>query len=161
MENKNVGWLLLGISVLMIIIIFLFNNSAQHFIDNTCPYVANGMECPAYNALNNQTYFSLAVVGILILVGLFLIFSNPNEKVIIKEVEKKMKERKFDISGLNSEERKVFQFIQENKAIFQAELIEKTEIGKIKMSRILDRLENRGLVERKRRGMNNIVVLKN
>jgi len=39
-------------------------------------------------------------------------------------------------------------------------LIEKTGFGKAKMTRIIDRLEGRCFVERKRRGMTNIVVLK-
>ncbi|MEK6845043.1 MAG: MarR family transcriptional regulator [Nanoarchaeota archaeon] len=50
--------------------------------------------------------------------------------------------------------------MQNNKAIFQAELIEKTKFGKAKITRILDRLEGKGFVERKRRGMTNIVVLR-
>tara|TARA_Y100000310_G_scaffold79304_3_gene76019 strand:- start:11104 stop:11229 length:126 start_codon:yes stop_codon:yes gene_type:complete len=32
--------------------------------------------------------------------------------------------------------------------------------GKAKVSRIIDRLENKDIVERKRRGMTNVVVLK-
>jgi len=34
-------------------------------------------------------------------------------------------------------------------------------IGKVGMTRMLDKLESKGLVERKRRGMNNVVVLNN
>ena len=37
---------------------------------------------------------------------------------------------------------------------------EKLEIGKVGMTRILDKLESKDIVERKRRGMNNVVVLK-
>ena len=37
---------------------------------------------------------------------------------------------------------------------------QKTNFGKAKMTRIIDRLEGRGFVERKRRGMTNVVVLK-
>ena len=44
--------------------------------------------------------------------------------------------------------------------MFQADLIDKSGLGKVKISRILDRLEGKGLIERKRRGMNNIVVFK-
>ena len=40
-----------------------------------------------------------------------------------------------------------------------ADLIEKTGFGKAKMTRIIDRLEGKGFVERKRRGMTNVVVL--
>ena len=69
-------------------------------------------------------------------------------------------EKKIDLSGLRPEEKQIFNFVKENGAIFQADLIEKTGFGKAKMSRIIDRLEGRGLVERKRRGMTNVVVLK-
>ena len=55
--------------------------------------------------------------------------------------------------------RDILKIIQENKTIFQAEIIEKTKLGKAKITRIIDRLEGKGFVERKRRGMTNIVVL--
>ena len=50
--------------------------------------------------------------------------------------------------------------MQKQKTVFQADLIEQTEFGKAKMTRILDRLEGKGYIERKRRGMTNVVVLK-
>jgi len=40
------------------------------------------------------------------------------------------------------------------------ELMDKLEIGKVKMTRLLDKLEAKQFIIRKRRGMNNIVVLK-
>ena len=49
---------------------------------------------------------------------------------------------------------------EENGAIFQKTLMEKLEIGKVKTTRLLDKLESKQFIERKRRGMNNIVVLK-
>ena len=50
--------------------------------------------------------------------------------------------------------------MQENNAVFQADLMEKLQIGKVKTTRLLDKLEAKQIIERKRRGMNNIVVLK-
>ena len=44
--------------------------------------------------------------------------------------------------------------------MFQADLIEKTGFSKARMTRIVDKLEGNDLVERKRRGMTNVVVLK-
>jgi len=58
------------------------------------------------------------------------------------------------------QEKQVLDLVIENKAVFQADLIEKTGFGKAKMTRIIDRLEGQGIVERKRRGMTNVVVLK-
>jgi len=50
--------------------------------------------------------------------------------------------------------------IKEGKAMFQSDLMEKLEIGKVKTTRLLDKLESKQLIERKRRGRNNIVVLR-
>ena len=65
------------------------------------------------------------------------------------------------IRTLKQEEREIYSIINNAEgAIFQAELVEKSGYSKVKVSRILDRLEGRGLVERKRRGMTNIVIAK-
>lgn len=77
-----------------------------------------------------------------------------------KTIHKKPEKKKINTSNLKPEEKQVLSLIQENKAIFQADLIEKTGFGKAKMTRIIDRLEGKEIVERKRRGMTNIVVLR-
>lgn len=160
MENKNVGWLIIGISALIVGIIFLFNNAMKRIIDAGCPMIHDGVYCPAYGTINQQTYLSLAIVGILIMMGITLIVSKTKEKIIIKKVKEKEVKRILDIHDLKQEEKQVLQLIQENKTIFQADLIEKTGFGKAKMTRIIDRLEGKGFVERKRRGMTNVVVLR-
>ncbi len=161
MENKNVGWLILGISAVVIIMVFLFNQAMLNIVNN-CPTVQLGYECPAHGTVKQQTYLSLAIVGILIIIGLMLIFSKPKEKIVFKKIKENDKNEKknIDISQLTSEEKAVLKLIQENKAIFQADLIEKLGFPKAKVTRILDRLEGQGIVERKRRGMTNVVVLK-
>ena len=159
MENKNVGYLLLGISVLIILIIFLFNSTLRDFVTSSCSLAHGDLySCPMYKTINQQTYLALGIVGLLIVVGFVLIFSKPHERVIFRKVGNK--KIKLDTSGLNREEKRVLSFVQENKTIFQADLIEKTGFGKAKMTRILDRLEGKGFVERKRRGMTNVVVLR-
>ena len=160
MENKNVGWLIIGISALIVGIIFLFNNAMKRIIDSGCSMMHNLGYCPAYATINQQTYLSLSIVGMLALIGIFLIVSKPREKIVIKKVKEKETKRYFDTRELKSEEKDVLNLIQSNKAVFQSELIEKMGLGKAKMTRIIDRLEGRGFVERKRRGMTNVVVLK-
>ena len=162
MENKNVGYMLIGISVLMIMIIFMFKSALTKFVDSSCTLAHGRDYCPMYSTISQQTYLALGIVGILIVVGLVLIFSKPQEKIIVKTktVQKKPEKKIIDTKLLKPEEKKIFEFIKENKTIFQADLIEKTGFGKAKMTRILDRLEGRGFIERKRRGMTNVVVLK-
>lgn len=159
MENKHVGYLVVGISIIIIIIILLFNSAMRDIVNATCS-AEHGTSCPMYASINKQTYLALSIVGILITIGLFLIFSKQSERVIVKEVKTKEVKKKIDTSDLRQEDKDVLKIIEENKAIFQADLIEKTNFGKAKMTRIIDRLENKGIVERKRRGMTNVVVLK-
>jgi hypothetical protein len=66
------------------------------------------------------------------------------------------------IEGLTGEdERKIVQMIaDEGGTIFQSQLVERSGFSKSKVSIVLDRLEARGLLERRRHGMSNAVVLK-
>ena len=161
MENKNVGYLLLGISVILIGIIFLFNNVLVDAVRSSC-FIQHGdvQSCKMYDSVNYQTYLALGLVGLLIMVSLILIFSKQSERIIIKKVKERKIAKKIDTSSLKQEEKQVLGLVMESKAIFQADLIEKTGFGKAKMTRIIDRLEGKGIVERKRRGMTNVVVMK-
>ena len=160
MENKNVGYLILGISLLIIVIIFIFNNAMTTIVKEGCPYAHAGYSCPAFKTITQQTYLSLSIVGLLVIIGFILIFSKPEQKIIIRKIKENIKKKEIDMSDLKSEEKQVLKLIIEQKAMFQADLIEKSNMGKVKVSRILDKLEGRGIIERKRRGMNNLVVLK-
>ncbi len=162
MENKNVGYLILGISVLFIFVIFLFNNAMKNIIEQGCPLIAEhgGAFCPAYGTINQQTYLSLAIVGILIIVALFLVFSRQSEKIIIKKIKEKLIRKEINMNELSREEKQIYELINESKAVFQSDIIEKLSINKAKVTRVLDKLENKGLIERKRRGLTNVVVLK-
>jgi uncharacterized membrane protein len=157
MENKNVGWLIIGIFIIIEIIILLFNFGINSFLDQTC---SHGASCTMYETLKLQTYLSHTIAGIILIIGLFLIFTK--EKIIIKKIKEKSKKKKIDISNLNEKEKEVIRILQkENGGIFQADLKEKLKIGKVGLTRLLDKLESKELIERKRRGMNNFVILKN
>jgi len=160
MENKNVGYLLLGVTAVVVAIIFIFNSALKEIVSTSCTAVGHGDTCPMYDTITQQTTLALVIAGLLFIVALVLIFSKPHEKIVVKKVKEKTKSKTFDLSGLKPEEKQVFSIVKENKTIFQADLIEKLGFGKAKMSRILDRLEGKGFVERKRRGMTNVVVLK-
>jgi len=157
MENKQVGMLVMGISFMIGVIILIFNKGLRDIVAETCNH---GPECTMYNTIAVQTWLSLAIAGVVFILGLVIMFNKPKEKIIIKTV--KDKKKKLDLEGLNQLEKKVIKIVQEeNGAIFQKTLMEKLEIGKVGMTRLLDKLESKQLIERKRRGMSNIIVLKN
>ena len=157
MKNRNVGYLIIGIAVIIGVIIWIFNAGLKRIVGQTC---SHGGACTMYDTITVQTWLSLAISGIVLIIGLFLIFSKEQEKIVIKKVKQKIRKKKLDLSGLGSEEKKAVKILQEeNGAIFQKTLMERLEVGKVGMTRLLDKLESKQIIERKRRGMNNIVVL--
>ena len=156
MKNKSVGLLIIGIAIVIGIIILIFNLGVGNIISATC---SHGSSCSMYSSLKIQTYVGLAVALLVLIIGLFLFFSKPEEKVVVKQFKEKKK--KLSYSGLDKQEKEVVKILEkENNAVFQASLMEKLGIGKVGITRLLDKLEAKQIIERKRRGMNNIVVLK-
>ncbi|MDP3987174.1 MAG: hypothetical protein Q8P81_03045 [Nanoarchaeota archaeon] len=158
MDNKHVGGILIGIAILLVFIIIIFQSALKEIVVASCG-IEHGEFCPMEQTVDRQTYLALGIVGLLILVGLVLIFNKPKERVVIKKV--KDKKKKLDLSSLDSKEKEAVNLLQkENGTIFQAELMEKLGIGKVGITRLLDKLEAKQIIERKRRGMNNVVVLR-
>ncbi len=61
----------------------------------------------------------------------------------------------------NTDEEEIIKLIiAEGGTIFQSQLVEKSGYSKSKVSLLLDRLEARKILERRRRGMSNVIVLK-
>ena len=155
MKNKNVGTLIRGISIVIGIIVLIFNSGLRNIVGQTC---SHGGTCTMYDTIAVQTYVSLAIAGLIFVIGLFLVFSKEHEKIVVKKIKEKKK--KINLGGLDKKEKQVVKLLQEENAMFQRTLMEKLEIGKVGMTRLLDRLEAKQIIERKRRGMNNVVVLR-
>lgn len=156
MENKQVGWLIIGLAVVMVVIVLIFNTALKNIVGDTC---SHGPSCSMYSTIKTQTWISLSIIGVIVIIGLVIMFTKPKEKVVVKTIKEKKK--KLNLEGLDKDEKKVVELLlSENKAMFQSSLMEKLEIGKVKTTRLLDKLEAKQLIERKRRGMNNIVVLR-
>ncbi len=156
MKNKNVGFLVIGIAVIMAAVVWLFNKGLRDIVSATC---SHGPTCSMYTTISLQTWISLAIVALVFLIGLFLIFSKEHEKIIIRT--QKERKKPLDLSNLSKEEKQVVKILQEeNGAIFQRTLMEKLNIGKVGITRLLDKLEAKQIIERKRRGMTNVVILK-
>ena len=66
------------------------------------------------------------------------------------------------IAGLRDEdETQIAKIIaNEGGTIFQSQLVETSGFSKSKVSIVLDRLEARGVIERRRHGMSNVIILK-
>lgn len=167
MKNKIVGTLIIIIATLIGFMVFMFNRALTKIVSTTCTH---GSACPMWGTISFQTNVSLGIMVFIIVIGLYLIFFGREEKIITKiemvkpqvEIRDIKKENYEDVlKTLGDDERSIFEkIIEEKGTIFQSTLVEKTGLNKVKITRILDILEGKGLVERKRRGMTNVVVLK-
>jgi uncharacterized membrane protein len=155
--------MVIGISLFIGAIIWIFNYSVRNVIGATC---SHGPTCTMYDSLKVQTWLSIAIALVVFFIGIFLVFAKENEKIIIKKIKPtaNISPKEFDkknLKHLDKEEILVMNAILANKgSIFQSELVDKTSLNKVKITRILDSLEGQGLIERKRRGMTNIVILR-
>jgi len=167
MKNRVVGILIIVIALLIGFIIYSFNRAMTDIVNSSC---SHGPSCPMWGTINFQTNVSIGIMLFIIVIGLYLIFFSREEKIITKikmfrsQVEpKKITKENYQkvLSTLSSDERIVLQKVIESQGtIFQSDLVEKTKFTKVKVTRILDSLEGKNLIERKRRGMTNVVILK-
>lgn len=162
MNSKQLGIVLTIISVVVLVSLIIFIRQFDKHLTKACDEAcgtAEGTACTAAACPYNQGKGLLwvpIIASILIAaiggIGLFLAFSK-SEKII--------RQKEYDISRLSEKEKKAFLCIKESKdGIYQSELVQKLDLSKVKVTRILDGLEQQGIIERKRRGMTNIIVLK-
>ncbi len=118
------------------------------------------------------SYFSLIEVLFFIVTSwlggmsfLYLILSSrekgtPDIKIEAAEIPNIKSTALVAIDLLEGDEKILFSNVIDNDAILQRDLIAKTGFSEPKVSRLLDKLERRGLILRQRDGMGNRVLLK-
>ncbi len=165
MKNKIVGYVIIGISLLIGFVIFSFNRALTQIANMSCNH---GMNCPMLGTISFQTNIGIGIMAFVVLIGVYLIFFGKEEKIITKTVKEQIvtkditKENYKEIMDtLGEDEKQILEKIIEAKGtIFQSTIVDETGLSKVKVTRILDRLEGRNIIERKRRGMTNVVILK-
>lgn len=167
MKNRIMGMMIIGIAVLMGFIIYSFNRALTKIVNTAC---SHGPTCPMWGTIDFQTKISLGIMVFVILIGLYLIFFGTEKKIItrIKTLNRQIEHKEITkedyrdiLRNLSEDERLILEkVIESNGTIFQSDLVDNAGFTKVKVTRILDRLEGSGFIERKRRGMTNVVILK-
>lgn len=155
--HKQIGLIIVIISIVFALVVLDLTkkiedlNSVLHrtctLPDAVCPFVGTP----------HQSIVGFSVAGVLFAFGILLILLSRKSEYT--EMEKKEEIEKV-IKTLDNSEQKIYETIRNSGAIFQSELVEKSGLTKVKVTRVLDKLESKGIVERKRRGMTNIVICK-
>ena len=160
-NQKSIGSLLIALAFILLVTLVIVKINTDKEGAFLCELVEESPtltmdECPAHES--NTSWLLLISFGISFLIlgaGMYLIFFPVN-----KELQDKLL-AEIDTSTLTEEENKIYNLIKLNKgSIYQSDIMKQTQLSKVKVSRVLDRMEGKSILERKRRGMTNIVILK-
>lgn len=163
------GSLLVGFSLILLFILIWVKVNVDTEQSFLCKFVETSPdlsmeECPAHDS--NTSWLLLAGFGIAFLVlvsGFYMLFLPAKGKLEEHSPAKEHQqaEKEINVSSFSEEEKRIYELLKLNQgSIYQSDLIKETGLTKVKISRLLDRLEGKSIIDRKRRGMTNIVVLK-
>jgi hypothetical protein len=161
--TRYIGIILVIAGIANFVIMYNFSTELMHLIDSEGAACMTFEGCP-HIAVLNQVYVGYGLSAAVLIIGLLMtIFGGcrPEEKPAPEKASQKKGKWEEALRTLTGDEKLVYEtIVAANGVIFQSDLVEKSGFPKAKVSRILDRMEASGLVERKRRGMSNAIVLK-
>lgn len=164
-ENKTMLGVVALVLALFAVTVFFYNQTLNELAANSCTDVGG---CAHQKIVDTQNIIIAALLLVIVLMAGWLAYSAYSRKGEGKESEGEVavarqgyKPKKVDASLLDEEEKKILSFLQQGKgSVFQSELQKHSGFSKVKVSRLLDKMEQKGIIERKRRGMANLVVLR-
>lgn len=159
-SQKQIGIIIIFIAIALFFVVQFYTQTILTYgeeLHKTCPLPAG--VCPYKKGLlpleSALGYFIIAMLGGL---GAYLVFVSKKVEKVATIGRSKLKSA---IKGLHGDEKSVYQILLDSDgSAFQSDIVTKTGFSKVKVSRILDRLETKGIVERRRRGMSNVIILK-
>jgi|SRR3989338_3095827 len=156
-NNKLLGILIIALSVILLYTLVSF--SLRIAKSEALAYVhPGGGPCPITAHIPLASYFGFVLILIIGFLGFYLFVNSNTTEKMQKEVAEKIN---MAAKGLQDDEKKAYEIVAASEGvIFQGELVEKMGYTKVKASRILDKLEGKGLIERRRRGLTNIVLIR-
>ena len=164
MNDRKIGIML----VVLAIIIFLFGLYLKIYNDKMAQmqetatgscYLTDGT-C-IHTTSDLILYSAIGMAIFVAAIGIYMIFRKKEPRHVIVKNNKTSGKPVRPPKTLSPELRNIFDMVaQSEDAILQGELVAKSGMDKVKVSRLLDKLEMQGLIERRRHGMSNLVVLK-
>ena len=161
LNHKSIGSLLIAFALILLFVLVVVKINTDKEEAFLCSMVEESPtltmeQCPAHESYSSWLLLAAFAISFLVLgAGLYM---------ILLPIKKEQSEEPFteiDPAQLSEEEKKIYGFVKLNQgSMYQSDIIKQTELSKVKVSRILDRMEGKGILERKRRGMTNIVILK-
>lgn len=157
--TKQFGIIIILIAIALSYILVSFTNEINKTHDEGCSCPETLGYCPhRENSLPNTAVIGILLVIALVAVGALMLIKG---KQVDKALSMKKREWEQTLKTLDGDERAVYEIISASDGVvFQSDIVDKTKFPKTKVSRVLDRMEAREIIERRRRGMSNVIVLK-
>jgi len=156
-KNSYIGISLVIVAVVLAMVVGYFRLAVAQVQAYACGMTIE--ECPHAKNLPPEVYAGYSISLIIGILGLYLMISDLRS---VKIKSQSAEQWKKVTNALVGDEKKLYDLIASSDGVmFQSDLVEKSGLQKVKVSRVLDRLEAQGFLERRRRGMSNVVVLKN
>ncbi len=161
MKGKYVGMAIIVFSLVLLVVLSVVKSNIDAQEVFLCEEVhkdptVDMAQCPAHTS--NNSWLMIAAFGIvfaMLAFGVYLVLVPAQTEESSHEVND------IDVAALDEEERKIVQLLQESSgSAYQSDLVKATEWSKVKVTRVLDKLEQKSLIDRRRRGMANLIILK-
>jgi uncharacterized membrane protein len=163
MDNKKLGLLIIGLSILFSLFLFGFNQQLEELQIDTC---ACADTCEATHEPSFLVHGGIAVIFATLSLGAYLLFFEKSHKVLINKLKEeasiKSKEERFNLilMGLNKDEKKILSAVKDQDGITQHTLGLRTDLHKSKLSIIVGFLEKKGLIKKIKKGKTNQLFLR-
>ncbi len=159
-KNLDNRWAGIAISILSVIILLILASLSIKIAKSdavACIHPGGG-QCPLAAHVPLASYIGAAFLIALFILGIQLMRKAEASEKISKDAAEKAE---AVAKALKGDEKKAYELIAASQGvIFQSELVEKMGYPKVKITRILDKLEGQDLIERRRRGLTNMVLIK-
>ncbi len=167
-SRKTIGYGLMVLGLLLLLMLVFIKSSydaqAAYLCEDISKTGGDMLACPAHKT--DASWLIMVAFGVSItvfLVGLYLGFleKSPDDTADTVVSIPAPLATPVDLTALDPESKQIMELIQTKQgSVFQSELARQTGFSKVKVTRILDKLEQDHFIERKRRGMANLVVMR-
>ena len=173
MNQKTTGLLMIFLALVLSISLGFVKTSLDTQQDLICQDFHaiqgnQGKSCIIHQ--DNSSWLILVAFGVAFVAlsaGAYLAFFDKPQATssqmvsLIETADKRREFNPIDESKLDAHEKKAVELLRKNNgSMYQSDLIKETGFTKVKTTRLLDKLALKGIIDRKRRGMTNIIVLK-
>ncbi len=163
MDNKKLGLIIIGLSVVFSLFLHGFNNQLTQIQVDTC---ACENTCDTTHEPSFLVHGGIAFIFATLSLGIYLLFFEKSHQILVKKINDdgtiKSENERFSLilMGLNEDEKKILTAVKDQDGITQHTLGLRTNFHKSKLSIIVGILEDKGLIKKEKKGKTNQLFLR-